>query len=103
MQRSYRLLITALVSVFVLYKLFTVGGKYSIPTGPSSWSKAHPDEDTADAHKGVIAGDEPVHDKVSEHKVAENALDALPGAMKPKIPPTSLLPNIKKPVLANAT
>lgn len=79
MQRSYRLVITALISVLVLYKLFTYGSDSS---SDSSWSRAHP-ESKPDLHKDVIAGDQKVSDKVSEPlKVAEHALDALPGGYK---------------------
>lgn len=78
MQRSNRLIITAIVAVVLLYKIFTYNSSSDFV---SSWSKAHPPSQK-DAHKEVIAGDQKVHDKVSEHKVAEHALDALPGGFK---------------------
>lgn len=102
MQRSYRLLLTAVLSVVVLYKLFTYSGSTDFSSVTSSWSKAHP-ESQPDAHKEVIAGDQKVHDKVSEHKIAEHALDALPGGYKsPATGGSSNLPPVVN-ALANAT
>lgn len=78
------MIITAIVSVAILYKVFTYGsetGFSSVSSSVSSWSKAHPLFEK-DPHKDVIAGDTKVSDKVSEHTVAGHALDALPGALK---------------------
>lgn len=100
MQRSYRLIITALVSVLVLYKLFTYSSS-SYGASDSSWSNAHPVSEK-DVHKEVIAGGEKVSDKVSEHKVAENALDALPGSLKSSLGGSSSSA-LTKNALANAT
>lgn len=102
MQRSYRLFITALISVFVLYKVFNYSSTSDFSSAVSSWTKAHP-LSQKDTHKEVIAGDEKVSDKVSEHKVAEHALDALPGGFKsPAIAGSSSSTPILN-ALANAT
>ena len=102
MQRSYRLLITAIVSVFVLYRLFSYGASRSDSDGQSSWSRAHADNEK-DVHKEVIAGQEKVSDKVSEHKIAEHALDALPGSFKGPLTGTTQGSSPVPNALANAT